>query len=165
MLIQHEGGFLDLVYEPQFSSLPLDKIVSVRASSWEVLKNLSSVNNHQVHFNQHEQVWPFTGFSTLHMIATELQLEGQGHLIDYLPIDHTPKAMAYQYRMFREFPYWSQNPEEDREISGFVYPEDIEQMREWLSGGDTGVISGYLLPLFHIPEGLIKETLGGEEIA
>ena len=165
MLIQHESGFLDLVYEPQFSSLPLDKIVSVRANSWDVLKNLDSVNRHQVHFNQHEQVWPFTGFSTLHMIATELKLEGQGHLIDYLPIDHTPKAVAFSYRMFRELPQWSNIVEEKREISGFVYPEDIEQMREWLAGGDTGVVSGYLLPLFQIPEELISETLGGEEIA
>ena len=164
MLIQYGGGFLDLVYEPQFNYLPLDKVVSVRANSWDVLKTLDSVNTHPVHFNQHESVWPFTGFAPLHLIATELKLDGKGHLVDYLPIDHTPKAVAFSYRMFREFPYWSKNPEKDSELSGFVYPEEIPEMQTWLDGGDTGVISGHLLPLFQIPDELIKETLGGEDI-
>ena len=107
MLIQYGGGFLDLVYEPQLNYLPLDKVVSVRANSWDVLKTLDSVNTHPVHFNQHESVWPVTGFAPLHLIATELKLDGKGHLVDYLPIDHTPKAVAFSYRMIREFPYWS----------------------------------------------------------
>lgn len=164
MLIQFGGGFLDLVYEPQFSSLPLDKIVSVRANSWDVLKQLKSVTNHKVHFNQNDSVWPFTGFAPLHVVSTELGLEGQGHLVDYLPIDHTPQAVAFHYRMFREFPYWSKNPEKDSEFSGFVYPEEIPEIQTWLDEGDTGVISGYLLPLFQIPTELITEALGGEDI-
>ena len=45
-----------------------------------------------------------------------------------------------------------------------LHPEEIPEVNTWLDGGDTGVISGYLLPLFQIPTELITETLGGEDI-